>query len=219
MCYSAADCSDLLCVQCCAEQCIIKRMVAVPMIADTSLPRLQMPTGRCPPAWPSACCPHQSSMPSICLSARDGLFACSGKVRFERIIRNAQNSICDAVTRLDGKPFHEDAWTRADGGGGVSRVLQDGNVFEKAGVNVSVVYGSMPASAYRAATERGAEVAADAPRVPFFAAGISSVMHTRNPHAPTMHFNYRCAHWAALAAMGMHRLRCEPLAAHARRRW
>jgi coproporphyrinogen III oxidase len=114
-------------------------------------------------------------------------------VRFERIIRDAQNEICDAVSALDGTPFHEDAWTRADGGGGVSRVLQGGNVFEKAGVNVSVVYGSMPASAYRAATERNAAVGPDSERVPFFAAGISSVMHPHNPHAPTMHFNYRRA--------------------------
>ena len=76
---------------------------------------------------------------------------CRAKVRFERIIRDAQNSICDAVTAIDGKPFHEDAWTREDGGGGISRVLQGGNVWEKAGVNVSVVYGSMPASAYRCA--------------------------------------------------------------------
>ena len=81
----------------------------------------------------------------------------------------------------------------ADGGGGVSRVLQGGNVWEKAGVNVSVVYGSMPASAYRAATERKADVGPESARVPFFAAGISSVMHPHNPHAPTMHFNYRYA--------------------------
>lgn len=118
---------------------------------------------------------------------------CRVKVRFENIIRTAQDSICAAVSEMDGTPFHEDAWTREDGGGGISRVLQDGNVWEKAGVNVSVVYGSMPATAYRAATERDVEIPADASRVPFFAAGISSVMHPRNPHAPTMHFNYRCA--------------------------
>ncbi len=73
-------------------------------------------------------------------------------------------------------------------------LLQGGNVWEKAGVNVSVVYGSMPPEAYRAATgttknlgkENGAQ-----DRVPFFACGISSVMHPHNPFAPTMHFNYR----------------------------
>ena len=69
--------------------------------------------------------------------------------------------------------------------------MQDGNVFEKAGVNVSVVYGTMAPAAFRVATERKIEYGPDAPRVPFFAAGISSVMHPKNPHAPTMHFNYR----------------------------
>ena len=71
--------------------------------------------------------------------------------------------------------------------------MQDGKVWEKAGVNVSVVYGSMPAEAYRAATARvsnGSNVDITG-RVPFFAAGISSVMHPKNPFAPTMHFNYR----------------------------
>ena len=64
-------------------------------------------------------------------------------------------------------------------------------MWEKAGVNVSVVYGSMPAEAYRAATaqQNGHQHASG--RVPFFAAGISSVMHPHNPFAPTMHFNYR----------------------------
>jgi coproporphyrinogen III oxidase len=61
-------------------------------------------------------------------------------------------------------------------------------VFEKAGINVSVVYGQMPPEAYRAATGEGAK--SDA-YIPFFAAGISSVMHPWNPKAPTVHFNYR----------------------------
>lgn len=67
-------------------------------------------------------------------------------------------------------------------------MLQDGNVFEKAGVNVSVVYGQMPPEAYRAAT---GEQGAGKEMIPFFAAGISSVMHPKNPMAPTVHFNYR----------------------------
>lgn len=83
---------------------------------------------------------------------------------------------------------------RADGGGGISRVLSGGNVFEKAGCSLSVVYGSMPAEALASATERGVDRAKGmkpGERVPFFACGLSSVMHPRNPHAPTMHFNYR----------------------------
>lgn len=113
--------------------------------------------------------------------------------QFESVIRNAQDSVCAAVEKVDGKAFREDAWTRPGGGGGISRVLQDGNVWEKAGVNVSVVYGSMPPEAYRAATAKsnGGSVTLPTERVPFFAAGISSVMHPHNPHAPTMHFNYR----------------------------
>jgi len=110
--------------------------------------------------------------------------------RFERVIRDAQDSICAAIEKADGKSFREDAWTRPAGGGGISRVLQGGNVWEKAGVNVSVVYGSMPAEAYRAAVGRDFPMEENA-RVPFFATGISSVMHPWNPHAPTMHFNYR----------------------------
>lgn len=115
------------------------------------------------------------------------------RARFEKKVREAQDSICKAVSDLDGSAFREDAWTRPGGGGGISRVLSDGNVWEKAGVNVSVVYGSMPPEAYRAATGKGENGSStDAPeRVPFFAAGISSVMHPLNPFAPTMHFNYR----------------------------
>lgn len=83
---------------------------------------------------------------------------------------------------------------RAGGGGGITRVLANGNVWEKAGCSVSVVYGSMPVEALASATERGADRAkgyGPGERVPFFACGISSVMHPRNPMAPTMHFNYR----------------------------
>lgn len=101
------------------------------------------------------------------------------------MIRDAQNSICAAIEELDGKgKFHEDCWTRPGGGGGISRVLTNGNVFEKAGVNVSVVYGVMPPDAYRAAIGRQGKQAAangEGVPVPFFASGISSVMHPHNP--------------------------------------
>jgi coproporphyrinogen III oxidase len=82
------------------------------------------------------------------------------------------------VEAVDGSKFHEDSWIRPGGGGGISRVLQDGNVWEKAGVNVSVVYGTMPPEAYRAATGGSSDnkTALDkAGRIPFFAAGVSSV--------------------------------------------
>jgi len=115
--------------------------------------------------------------------------------KFEKMCREAQIKITKAIEDIDGSAeFQEDAWVRSTGGGGMSRVLSNGNVFEKAGVNLSVVYGTMPQEALQAATERGVDRAAGmAPgeRVPFFACGLSSVMHPKNPFAPTMHFNYR----------------------------
>jgi len=118
------------------------------------------------------------------------------RARFEKMCREAQIKITKAIEEIDGsgKSFKEDSWIRPTGGGGMSRVLTDGNVFEKAGVNLSVVYGSMPPEALQAATERGVDRAKgmkEGERVPFFACGLSSVMHPKNPFAPTMHFNYR----------------------------
>ncbi|KAK6936180.1 Coproporphyrinogen III oxidase, aerobic [Dillenia turbinata] len=114
----------------------------------------------------------------------------SVRARFEKMIREVQDSVCETIEKTDGVgKFKEDVWSRPGGGGGISRVLQDGGVWEKAGVNVSVVYGVMPPEAYRAATASAADVKPGP--VPFFAAGISSVLHPKNPFAPTLHFNYR----------------------------
>ncbi|KAG5562428.1 hypothetical protein RHGRI_005236 [Rhododendron griersonianum] len=114
----------------------------------------------------------------------------SVRARFEAMIREAQDTVCAAIEAVDGGgKFKEDVWSRPGGGGGISRVLQDGAVWEKAGVNVSVVYGLMPPEAYRAAKPAGSEEKPGP--VPFFAAGISSVLHPKNPFAPTLHFNYR----------------------------
>uniref|UniRef100_A0A7S2U5M9 coproporphyrinogen oxidase n=1 Tax=Lotharella oceanica TaxID=641309 RepID=A0A7S2U5M9_9EUKA len=124
---------------------------------------------------------------------KDGL-----RQRFAANIRRAQLEICRAIEELDGgAKFKEDAWDREGGGGGRTRVLAKGNVFEKAGVALSVVYGQMPLKAISVATEdpeiiaRAKELAGSTETLPFFVASISSVMHPRNPFAPTMHFNYR----------------------------
>lgn len=90
------------------------------------------------------------------------------------MIRDAQDSVCRAIEAVDGGKFKEDVWSRPGGGGGISRVLQDGAVWEKAGVNVSVVYGVMPPDAYRAA--KAAAPDQKPGPIPFFAAGISSVI-------------------------------------------
>ena len=94
-----------------------------------------------------------------------------------------QDAICKAVEELDGTHFTQDVWTREGGGGGISRVLAQGNVFEKAGCSLSVVYGSMPQEALASATSRGADRAkgyAPGERVPFFACGLSSVAAGRS---------------------------------------
>jgi len=116
--------------------------------------------------------------------------------RFEAACAENQERICAIIEELDGKSkFDREVYTRTTGGGGVARVLTDGNVFEKAGVNLSVVYGQMPQEALKAANERGVNRAgkelAPGEKVPFFACGLSSVMHPKNPFCPTMHFNYR----------------------------
>lgn len=96
-----------------------------------------------------------------------------------------QDRICSALEEEDGGGrFREDCWQRDEGGGGRSRVLEGGRVFEKAGINFSDVQGAqLPASA-TAARPRLAGV-------PFRAMGVSLVCHPENPHVPTTHMNVR----------------------------
>ena len=96
-----------------------------------------------------------------------------------------QNHICVELQQLDGKEvFERDTWERPDGGGGESRVLTNGEVFEQAGVGFSHVFGDkMPPSA----TKHRPELAGK----PFQAVGVSLVLHPRNPYVPTTHANFR----------------------------
>jgi len=114
------------------------------------------------------------------------------KPKFEAFVLELQDNICDAISQLDGHSFHEDKWDRPDNnGGGRSRVLQDGKVFEKAGVNVSIVKGRLPPAAVKQMRSRGKDLSATGQDPPFYAAGISLVIHPHNPMAPTVHLNYR----------------------------
>jgi len=89
------------------------------------------------------------------------------------------------------KKFKIDRWERDQGGEGISCILQDGNVFEKAGVNISIVYGKLPEAAVQQMKSRNKEIDPSKGPYPFFVAGISIVMHPHNPYAPTVHLNYR----------------------------
>ncbi len=110
----------------------------------------------------------------------------------EALIQEHQNRIVFALENVDGKKFRRDQWNRSHGGGGVSCVLQDGNVFEKAGVNTSVVYGELPRSAIeKMRADHKCFVDPNIEKLNFFAAGISLVLHPQNPMAPTVHLNYR----------------------------
>ena len=103
----------------------------------------------------------------------------------ERYLQGLQDRICTEIAVLDdAAAFIEDRWTRPDGGGGRSRVLANGRVFEKAGVNYSRVSGaSLPPSASAGRPELAGRG--------FVAMGVSLVIHPLNPYVPTSHMNVR----------------------------
>lgn len=98
-------------------------------------------------------------------------------------IDELQNLICLELESCDGKAkFIEDKWERSEGGGGKTRVIADGNVFEKGGVNTSIVFGNVSDSMKSQLKIDGAR---------WFACGLSLVLHPLNPFVPTVHCNYR----------------------------
>jgi coproporphyrinogen III oxidase len=103
--------------------------------------------------------------------------------RASRYFQTLQEEICSALEGLDGSAkFSNEVWERPGGGGGTTRVLQGGNVFEKAGVNFSAVFGELP--------DRMAE-RMNASTKEFFASGVSLVIHPLSPMVPTVHANFR----------------------------
>ncbi|KAB0790082.1 hypothetical protein PPYR_11909 [Photinus pyralis] len=113
------------------------------------------------------------------------------KTRMELMIMKVQAEFCKALEKEENSShkFLVDKWQRKEGGGGITCILQDGKVLEKAGVNISVVSGHLPPAAVSQMRSRGKQLSEG--QLPFFAAGISAVIHPRNPHVPTIHFNYR----------------------------
>ena len=97
--------------------------------------------------------------------------------------KTLQNQICNALEKEDGKgKFREDEWSRPGGGGGRTRVLTNGAIIEKGGVNFSAVHGELPSVIKNALKVKGEE---------FYATGISIVIHPHNPHVPIIHMNTR----------------------------
>lgn len=112
------------------------------------------------------------------------------KQRASELFKSVQTHICSALEKADGSAvFRSDEWVRTDsqgseGGGGLTRILSEGAVFEKAGVNFSAVHGTMPGTF-------AAKLGAGDSDASFFATGVSLVIHPKSPMVPTTHANYR----------------------------
>lgn len=107
----------------------------------------------------------------------------SMKDQFYAYIQNLQDQICQGLENVDGSTkFREDLWNRPEGGGGRTRVIENGAVFEKGGVNISAVHGKLPDTMQKMFGVGEAD---------FFACGLSLVIHPKNPMVPTVHANWR----------------------------
>jgi coproporphyrinogen III oxidase len=105
------------------------------------------------------------------------------KNRWIAFIHKLQDDICKGLEEVDGRAvFVEDRWERAEGGGGKTRIISNGNVFEKGGVNTSVVFGKVSEKMKQQLNMDGHE---------WFACGLSLVLHPLNPFVPTVHANWR----------------------------
>jgi len=120
--------------------------------------------------------PEKTSQPLPPSDSRD---------RVSKFLKDLQDSICQGLEQLDGTgQFREDSWEREEGGGGRSRVMREGRIFEQGGVNFSEVWGKdLPPSILVQRPEAAGHS--------FYATGTSLVLHPRNPYVPTVHLNYR----------------------------
>ncbi|MFH4969170.1 oxygen-dependent coproporphyrinogen oxidase [Gaetbulibacter sp. M240] len=105
------------------------------------------------------------------------------KDTFYQYIQDLQDRITTTLETIDGKAkFQEDLWERPEGGGGRTRVIENGTVFEKGGVNISAVHGPLPETMQNYFKVSDCD---------FFACGLSLVLHPKNPMVPTVHANWR----------------------------
>ncbi|MFM2429348.1 MAG: hypothetical protein RLZZ511_561 [Cyanobacteriota bacterium] len=133
-------------------------------------------------AFPTFSAPEKTStakIPSQSLPPSDS------RERVSAWLKSFQDKVCQGLTEADGlEQFKEDSWERPEGGGGRSRVLREGGVFEQGGVNFSEVWGDkLPPSILKQRPEAAGHR--------FYATGTSMVLHPRNPYVPTVHLNYR----------------------------
>jgi coproporphyrinogen III oxidase len=115
----------------------------------------------------------------------DAIAQTDSQKRVSQFMQQLQDNICQGLETVDGLgKFTEDSWQRPEGGGGRSRVMREGNVFEQGGVNFSEVWGThLPPSILTQRPEAAGHG--------FYATGTSMVLHPRSPYIPTVHLNYR----------------------------
>ena len=105
------------------------------------------------------------------------------KKKFYNYIQQLQDTITSKLEKVDGEAkFREDIWERPEGGGGRTRVIENGSIFEKGGVNISAVHGKLPKSMQNYFGVKDAN---------FYACGLSLVIHPKSPLVPTVHANWR----------------------------
>ncbi|MES1204378.1 MAG: oxygen-dependent coproporphyrinogen oxidase [Pseudomonadota bacterium] len=126
--------------------------------------------------------PARGALPGTQKDTLQGALQGALEDRVSAFFRDLQDRIVAGLEGLDGGRFQEDVWERPGGGGGRSRVLADGALFEKAGVNFSEVFGELRPDMARGLPGDGAQ---------FRATGVSLVLHPRSPHVPTVHANVR----------------------------
>ena len=110
--------------------------------------------------------------------------------------------IVAALEEVDGQQFTVDRWARPNNGYGISCVLEDGGIFEKAGVNISVVSGTMHGAAVSNMHANHRSISAEIDSLDYAAVGLSLIVHAKNPMAPTVHMN--CRFLETFAPDGIH---------------
>ncbi len=125
------------------------------------------------------------SEPKFSTGRTGSLPPADSRERVSSWMKSFQDRVCQGLEATDGLgTFKQDAWERPEGGGGRSRVMRDGNVFEQGGVNFSEVWGKdLPPSILAQRPEAAGHS--------FYATGTSMVLHPKNPYIPTVHLNYR----------------------------
>lgn len=126
-----------------------------------------------------------SQIPTVAAESSKSLPATDAQTRVRQFMQQLQDEISQGLENLDGVgKFLEDSWERPEGGGGRSRILRDGAIFEQAGIGFSEVWGDhLPPSILAQRPEATGH--------PFYVTGTSMVLHPRNPYVPTVHLNYR----------------------------